>query len=183
MGEDPRYDKMVELISSGRQSTDGWRITVGLRLSQMQRIYGEGLVDRIAPDVNLARSTLYEYCAVARFLVQWLGLSARRTFQLYPYLTYSHIRLALRFFVDLEDQIDALLCAGMGDNLRPEFIPPMSVDGFQTYLLARKGRPDPRKALVHLKVVAGSALSRILPQYEEKYRGRLVEVIIREAKR
>jgi hypothetical protein len=116
---DRLYQSAARWLKAVRHNENAWRLRAGLRVCRLERVYKTGAVKRLALDTNIARSTLYEYADVWLFCWRWLGYSARRTFSTYPTLDYSHLRLAVRHFEELEDRIDAVLWA-IDSNYTPE---------------------------------------------------------------
>lgn len=102
-----RYERTAAWMQAGRENTDRWRLRSGLRAARMDRAYGAGVIDNLARDSGIGRTTLYERAAVVQFLVSWRGLAARRIFDDYPMLTYTHLREAQR--LEYEEAIELLL--------------------------------------------------------------------------
>lgn len=109
-------------LKAYRATENTWRLRAGLRVCRTERAYASGAVKRLAAETNISRSALYEYADIALMVFQVgpaLGFSARRIFEVWPALDYSHLRIAARYFKDIEDRIDALLMA-MDLGLTPE---------------------------------------------------------------
>lgn len=182
-----RYEQTKELLRSGRSSTDNFRILAGIRVAQMSKRYGSQLVVNLAKDANIGRSTLYEYTRVASFLVMWLQLSARRIFDLYPFLTYSHIREAVEQIDDIEERIEVLMAVSTGDPRVPAYSVslPMSVDQFTAYLgeLYPNGSGGGKPAVYFTGRGVGFQVFQDMQRERMKWGTKQVEVIVRELKR
>jgi hypothetical protein len=162
MSDNGRVERVGAWLLTHRQATDNFRLRAGIMVAQMdgQRRYGAGVVDELARSGGMHKSTLYEYATVARFLVCWLGLSARRIFETYPPLTYSHLRTAVR--LDFETAIDAL-----------------TPDQFSVYCAELRGK----EVALPIFRQAGSD-GEVIQNFLRGYRvsGKRIELLVREVK-
>jgi hypothetical protein len=98
-------------LKAYRSTENTWRLRAGLRVMRTERAYRSGAVKRLAEETRISKSSLYEYADIWTLCYRWLGSAARNFFELYPALDFTHLRIVLRYFNDLETQIDALLMA------------------------------------------------------------------------
>jgi len=153
MDDGGRLEATIERMRRTRERGDYANLLQGLRAYRLNTRYGAGVIDHAATEAGIPRSTLYEYRAVWDFYWQVLDgtqLSAWRIMRWFPYLTYTHLRDALR----LEDVTDALLAfvaAADGDERYPSFSEslPMTSEAFGLYVGALLGKEPPRKPAYH----------------------------------
>ena len=141
------FESDVDQLRRWREAKEYTQFRAGLRLARMDRTYGAGTIPRAANEAGFARTTGYEYVAVVEFLVAWLGLSARRIQDLYPDLSYTHLRDSLS--LPYEDRIDALMAVSVGDERFPQFDEnlPMTPEAFRVYKGLLLGEDVPDKPL------------------------------------
>lgn len=168
MSDNGRYESTVEFFRAGRERSDAWRLRAGIRAARMETHYGAGIIDALARDAGLRRTTLYEYRQVAVFVVMWKGLSAPRTFDQHPMLTYSHIRQAMR--LEFEAAIDALVEAE-AQGLTP--------DAFGVYVAKLRGKPLPQAPLFDQEGV-GQQVVAMVQRSAGAWAGKRVRVTVRE---
>lgn len=164
------YEREVEWWRIKRGRSDRDKIRMGCRLARRTRKkeYGAGIIKAIASEANFSKSSLYEYRNTWDFLWKWKGFSARRIFDDYPYLSYTHIRDALA--LPFEDACDALHeIIPNGDDDYPMFNNslPMSTDAFAEYVRQRLGKPTPKKALFDKKGLGQDVVRDLYDKYAE----------------
>jgi hypothetical protein len=98
-------------LKAVRTNEDTWRFRAGLRVARTERGYGTNAIARLSDETHISKSALYERSNVSMLALCWRGWAARRVFDDFPTLTYTHFRIALRSFDHVDDQIDALLMA------------------------------------------------------------------------
>lgn len=171
MSDNGRLEAHTDWLRAQREAGDLSRLRVGVRVARLMResMYGEGVVRELARDAGYGRSTLYEYADVMRFLVAWQGLSARRTFENHPMLTYSHLRRAMRI-TDFEERIDALLQSEV-EGLTP--------DEFGVYVSKLLGKTVPAPPLAEFQGWY-TEVNRAWLTLRARLAGKRVKVTIRE---
>ena len=165
-----RYERTASWLLQSREATDRFRLRAGITVAQMagNAQYGAGVINELAKDSGIARATLYEYAQVARFVVRWLGMSARRTFVLYPNLTYSHLRRAIH--LEFEEAIDALMTAASES---------MTADQFAAHIAELRGK-DISPALFDQTGMGYEVISNLRQQ--NGWHSKRVRITVKEVK-
>lgn len=143
------YDVIVSEMRERRSRRDNSQLHDGLSAFRIKRAWGQSLVAKAASEAGLARSTLYEYRAVWDFYWQtWreVKLSAWRILRIYPSLTYTHLRDAMKL-EDFGEALAALDAVTKGDDRYPKFMTdtplPMTTESFGIYINLLLGNHTP----------------------------------------
>jgi hypothetical protein len=170
VSDNGRKERAAAWLLTHRQATDNFRLRAGIMAAQMEcsKQYGAGVIDDLARDSGFHKSTLYEYAQVARFLVRWLQYSARQIFSLYPMLTYSHLRTAVR--LEYEEAIEALI-HGNDEGMTP--------DQFSVYVAELRGK-EPNVPVFKQAGTDHEVLMNLRRNYRPS--GRRIEVTLKEVK-
>lgn len=149
----------------------------GCALLRLERKAGWGAVRRAAIANHAGKSTYNEYKNVWAFIWQWRGMSARRIFDDFPELTYTHLRIARR--LPFEDAIDVLMAVGEGDPAYPDLDIPMTPDTMQLYIALKSGE-DIRGAVLFDEQGGAEEVLRDLRTRAQELGNQPVRVTIRE---
>lgn len=165
------YTHSTDWLRAVTQTESLWRFRCGVRLLRLHRKYYKTdprIIERAGKDSGLGRTSAYDYLAIARFLLQWRGIAARRFFEDFPALSHTHLRYSLS--LTYEDRIDALIHAA---NLL------MTPEEFLLYLHGQRGKPG--KPIFEQSGYL-SEVMQSLAAARETLGDRRVQVTIREIK-
>jgi hypothetical protein len=88
------WDMAVAAGMEARENMDSGRWIIGDIAATLRKSYGKNIFGQYAKSINVQPKTVRDYSRTARF---WQKDAREELLDLYPTLTYSHFRTAMRF--------------------------------------------------------------------------------------